>query len=97
LAVQEMLRVLRPGGRFNVQVYALWSESTAIYLLKHGRDWKRHVENSTDPVHIQLYTVRMLRRLFAPIALDISRYQSYHLPALSRWTGFFMVAKGRKP
>jgi SAM-dependent methyltransferase len=95
-AVQEMLRVLRSGGRFNVHVYALWSESTALYLLKHGRDWKRHVENSTDPVHIQLYTARGLRQLFAPTPLDISKHQSYHLPALSRWTGFFMVAKGRK-
>lgn len=26
LAVRELLRVLRPGGRFNVHVYALWSE-----------------------------------------------------------------------
>jgi SAM-dependent methyltransferase len=97
LAVQELLRVLRPGGRFNVQVYALWSESAAIYFFKHGHDWKRHVENSTDPVHIELYTARMLRRLFAPIRLDISKHQSYHLRTLSRWTGFFLVAKGRKP
>ncbi len=97
LAIQELLRVLRPGGRFNVHVYALWSESAAIYFVKHGRDWKRHVENSTDPVHIELYTGRMLRRLFAPIKLDISKHQSYHFPTLSKWTGFFLVAKGRKP
>src|SRR5260370_952254 len=78
-------------------VYALWSESAAIYFFKHGRDWKRHVENSTDPVHIELYTGRALRRLFAPIRLDISKHQSYHFGTLSRWTGFFLVAKGRKP
>jgi SAM-dependent methyltransferase len=97
LAVQELSRVLRPGGRFNVQVYALWSESAAIYFFNHGRDWKRHVEDSTDPVHIELYTGRMLRRLFAPIKLDISKQQSYHIPALSKWTGFFLVAKGCNP
>jgi len=53
--VEEIFRVLRPGGRFNVQVYAAWSYSHFRHLQKFGRDWKRHVENSTAPVHIELY------------------------------------------
>src|SRR2546428_7734614 len=38
--VEEIFRVLRPGGRFNVQVYAAWSYSHFRYRQKFGRDWK---------------------------------------------------------
>ncbi|PYV08817.1 MAG: hypothetical protein DMG23_12670 [Acidobacteria bacterium] len=94
--VEEIFRVLRPGGRFNVQVYAAWSYSHFRHLQKFGRDWKRHVENSTAPVHIELYTARKLRALFPGIPLRIRKYEFHHWQFLGRWLGFFIAATGTK-
>jgi ubiquinone/menaquinone biosynthesis C-methylase UbiE len=95
-AAREILRVLKPGGRFNVQLYALLSESSLIYRIKHGCSWKLYIENSTAPVHIDFYTARRIRKLFPGIRLDISKHQCYHLKSLAKWFGFFIVGKGQK-
>jgi SAM-dependent methyltransferase len=93
--VDEMFRVLRPGGRFNVHVYALWSYITLWGFLRYGRKWKRHIENSEAPVHIDLYTGRALRRLFGP-HLTIEKYECQPFSFLARWVGWFLVVKGQK-
>jgi SAM-dependent methyltransferase len=96
-AVEEIFRVLKPGGRFNVHVYALWSYITLTCVLKHGTRWKLWVENSQDPVHIDLYTDRKLRRLFTPASLMVEKYECRLAPRLAPLVGFFLVAKGTKP
>jgi ubiquinone/menaquinone biosynthesis C-methylase UbiE len=92
----EIMRVLKPGGRFNVHVYAKWSYVTPYVLLRYGRHWKLHIENSTAPVHIDLYTARMMRRLFR-VSMEFSKYEFKTLPALQPFLGWFLVAKGSKP
>jgi len=93
--VHEIIRVLRPGGRFNVHVYSLFSYFTAWSIFRHPLDWKRRIENSRDPVYINLYTARKLRRLFAPIKLDVRKYHSRI--SLEPLLGWYLVAKGAKP
>lgn len=90
--ITEIMRVLKPGGRFNVQVYSKWSYFTALTMLRHRTRWKNFIENSPKPVHIDLYTARSLRRLF-PVPIQIRKY---HGP-LSRWLGWFLVVTGRRP
>ena len=97
LVVDEIFRVLRPNGRFNVHVYARWSYYTVKAILRHGRDWKLWIENSRDPVHIDFYTRGRLRKLFAPAILKIRRYQLESAPRLAGMFGWFLVAKGKKP
>jgi SAM-dependent methyltransferase len=93
--VREMFRVLRPGGRINVHVYALWSYITLRGVLRYGAKWKRHVENSETPVHIDLYTGRNLKRLFGP-HISIEKYECRPLKFLAPWFGWFLVVKGQK-
>ena len=84
--VAEIMRVLRPGGRFNIHVYGLFSWFALKGILSHQWRFKRHIENSTAPVHIELYTSNRLRALF-PVFILISRYEH----------GWFLVADGAKP
>jgi SAM-dependent methyltransferase len=95
--VDELLRVLRPGGKFNVQVYNRWSLAALAYIVKHGRKWRVSVENSEAPVHIDLYTPGMLRRLFAPQEIQIRRYECHYGQWLGPYVGWYLVATGTKP
>lgn len=95
--VDEIFRVLRPGGRFNVHVYALFSYFSMWTALKHGRKWKLWVENSRAPVHIDLYTSRSLQRVFAPAKLTITKHQCKPWESLAPLFGWFLVAKGCRP
>ncbi len=94
--VEEIFRVLRPGGRFNVHVYALWSYWPPLLMLKHGRNWKLWIENSREPVHIDLYDGRKLRRLFAPARISIEKFEFKYMRPLERWLGWFLVVRGEK-
>jgi SAM-dependent methyltransferase len=94
----EIVRVLRPGGRFNVHVYAKWSFSTLDYIRLYGRRWKDQIENSTDPVYIELYTNARLRKLFFPILISTRRFAiRRQLSAFQRWLGWFIICTGTKP
>lgn len=92
--VEEIFRLLSPGGRFNILVYAYWSYAHLNYRLKFGRRWKLNIENSRDPVHLDLYTGAQLRKLFAPTRLTLEKYEFNHWQALGRWVGWFLVARG---
>lgn len=94
--VREIFRVLRPGGRINIHVYALWSYSTLWGFLRNGRNWKRRIENSEAPVYIDLYTGRQLRQLFGP-DISIEKHQCKPFEFLAPWFGWFLVVKQRKP
>jgi ubiquinone/menaquinone biosynthesis C-methylase UbiE len=93
--VCEIFRVLRPGGCFNVHVYALWSYTTLSGFFRYGRKWKQRIENFEAPVHIDLYTGRELKRLFGPL-ITIEKYECQPLKFLAPWFGWFLVVKGQK-
>ncbi len=95
--VEEIFRVLRPGGRFNVQVYAFISYFTVWRFLQHGTNWKLWLENSRDPVHIQMHTGRSLRKLFAPAKLDIMKRHCKPWEGLAPLFGWYLIAKGQRP
>jgi ubiquinone/menaquinone biosynthesis C-methylase UbiE len=97
LIAREILRVLRPEGRFNIHVYAKWSYTHFRGLQKFGREWSLHIENSTAPVYIDLYTGRKLRQLFPGIQLTIRKYEFSHCQYFGRWVGWFLVATGKRP
>lgn len=91
--VAEILRVLKPGGRFNIHVYSRWSWYGILAPLRRGRNWKLHIENSKDPVHIDLYTKASLTKLI-PVPTTIRKYESPIWPSVLGW---YLVATGQKP
>ena len=93
--VQEIYRVLRPGGTFNVHVYAFWSYFTLWRFLQYGTNLKLHFENSLAPVHVDLYTAPKLRKLFGQ-DVSIEKHQCKPFEFLAPWFGWFLVVKGRK-
>lgn len=96
-AAAEMLRVLRPGGRLNIHVYARYSECALVYRLKYGTDWKLHVENSTRPVYLKLYTAAEVRRLFPRCRMKFAKHTCYRLHFAQSLLGWFLCGVGIKP
>jgi SAM-dependent methyltransferase len=90
----EILRVLKPGGRFNIHVYALWSVSALEYVVRYGRNWKRRIENSEVPVHIDLYTASRLQKFFN-VPITITK-RHCRVPFMERWAGWYLIATGHK-
>ena len=80
-----------------MHVYALWSYWPPLLILKHGRDWKLWIENSRQPVTIDLYSARKLRRLFAPARISVEKFGFKYLPVLEHLLGWFLVVKGQRP
>jgi len=65
-------------------------------MLKHGWNWKLWIENSRDPVHIDLYYGRKLRRLFAPARISLEKFEFKYAPSLEPWLGWYLVVRGQK-
>jgi SAM-dependent methyltransferase len=93
----EVVRVLRPGGRFNIHLYALWSKTALSGRLRYGKRWKLHIENSDSPVHLDLYSARRFQRLFPGCTMQFSKHDCSRLQFASSWFGWYIVGKGQKP
>lgn len=76
---------------------ALFSESALIYRLNFGARWKQYVENSIQPVYLELYTARRFRKLFPDCQIKISKHQCFHLRFAVPVLGWYLVGKGTKP
>jgi len=93
-AVDEILRILKPGGRFNIHLYAKYSYFPLYLMLRFGRRWKYHIENSTVPVHIDLYTSRSVSKLF-PVKVQIHKEQC-PIQFLAPVFGWYLIVTGNK-
>jgi SAM-dependent methyltransferase len=112
-AVQEAIRILRPGGELCAMVYArrswvafgLW----ARYALFVGRPWRslaHVVANHMESPGMKAYTEPEVRELFKGLEqLQIERVGTPYdrrvagplVPLTGRKLGWFMVVRGRKP
>ena len=101
---QEILRVLKPGGRFNVHAYAAVSYITFRLWTLHGSQWRRGTEGpELTNIYVDVYSGRHLRKLFHPAKVSLTKEElviaGHRMP---RWTclpqlfGWFLIAKGRK-
>jgi len=97
LAATEILRVLKPDGRFNVHLYARYSYMTWWLISRKRRAWKLHIENSLTPVYVELYTARKVRRFFPGCRLSFQKFQTPEYKRFERYIGWFLVTKGLKP
>ena len=91
----EIFRVLKPEGRYNVHVYSLISYHSLYLLLKFGKEWKLHIENSADPVHIDLYTMRRIKQLFP--GCNLRKFYFPRIPILAPYLGWYLVVTGATP
>ena len=112
-AMREAVRVLRPGGRLCVMVYARHAWVSYGLWARHGPLSRRPFRSISDVLHHHMeslgtkgYTKRELRRMLSGLeGLAIEKvttpYDVEYAGGLARLTGrqlgFFMVARGRKP
>jgi ubiquinone/menaquinone biosynthesis C-methylase UbiE len=111
-AVAEALRVLRPGGRICVMVYARHAWVSYGLWLRHGPLSRRPLRSIADVLHHHMesigtkgYTKREARRMFAGLReLRVEKvatpYDANYAGPVARLSGrqlgFFMVVRGIK-
>jgi SAM-dependent methyltransferase len=101
----EILRVLKPDGRFNIQVYSLICYNTARLRQRFGSDWKHWTEGpKRASVFVEFYTATKLRRIFSPVPVTITKrdlvisgHRHLERIGLDRPFGAYIIAKGSKP
>ncbi len=96
--IDEIFRVLRKDGRFNIHLYAAHSYDLFVSRLRYPTTWRTHIENSTDPVHIDFYSPRAARSLVAP-ARDV-KIQKFHCSLAQNFAwllGYYVVITGKNP
>jgi SAM-dependent methyltransferase len=111
-AVREAIRVLRPGGRICVMVYARHAWVSYGLWARHGPLSRRPLRSLSDVLHHHMeslgtkgYTKHEARRMFRGVeSLRIEKlttpYDVEYAGGLARltgrWLGFFMVIQGVK-
>ncbi len=111
-AMREAMRVLRPGGRLCVMVYARHAWVSYGLWLRHGPLSRRPFRSIADVLYHHMeslgtkgYTKRELRRMLDGLERltndkVATPYDAEYAGGLARltgrWLGFFMVARGTK-
>jgi SAM-dependent methyltransferase len=108
LIVEEIFHVLKPEGRFNIQLYA--DKSYNLWRAKRTfpNDWRIRIENSTAPVHIDFYSPKDARALVAPaVEVHVRKFHcnvsicgmdlSWLSQRFGRLLGYYVVISGKKP
>lgn len=98
LIIDEIFRVLKSEGRFNIQLYASQSFDLWKKKLRYPRTWRCEIENSTTPVHIDLYSPGAIRRLVSPARdVEVRKFHCSLSQSLAPLLGYYVVVTGRKP
>ena len=94
VAAQEILRVLRPGGRFRVMIYHKWSLVGAMLWLRYALARGRPLMSLTQVYATQLespgtkaYTQRQAARLFGGACNVVTRVELTHGDLLESGVG----------
>ena len=108
LIVEEIFRVLKPEGWFNIQLYADKSYNLWQAKRQFPNDWRLRIENSIAPVHIDFYSPKDAAALVRPARhVHVRKFHcaatvrgkdvSWFSQRFARLLGYYVVVTGKKP